>query len=244
MTRRHALRQGGRDVGAHSWRRPKRRASASRCCRCSIARAAFWASRRRRRTPLRVRFRDVHARLMETRVPPGNIGIAPHSLRAVTLDDLQAAPPGAACRRISTSPNRRAKWRSAWPPMAAGRSTCCSTRSRSMPAAARARTTPAPRRPTRIVKANAAVGSCVRSPKPISATACSMRRRSWPRPVRHRLAFPDPISAADELRTLEYGQRLMHTGSATFWARPCVHRTVTVRSRGGRRCAGDGRMAG
>ena len=35
--------------------------------------------------------RDSYARLMETRVPDGNIGIAPHSLRAVTLDDLQWA---------------------------------------------------------------------------------------------------------------------------------------------------------
>jgi formimidoylglutamate deiminase len=45
-------------------------------------------------TPAQRRFvcdRDVYARLMETRVPNGNIGIAPHSLRAVTLDDLQWA---------------------------------------------------------------------------------------------------------------------------------------------------------
>jgi formimidoylglutamate deiminase len=35
--------------------------------------------------------RDSYARLMETRVPGGTIGIAPHSLRAVTLDDLQWA---------------------------------------------------------------------------------------------------------------------------------------------------------
>ena len=35
--------------------------------------------------------RDSYARLIETRVPNGNIGIAPHSLRAVTLDDLQWA---------------------------------------------------------------------------------------------------------------------------------------------------------
>src|ERR1044072_5223880 len=43
-------------------------------------------------TPGQRRFvcdRDRYARLMETRVPAGNIGIAPHSLRAVTLDDLQ-----------------------------------------------------------------------------------------------------------------------------------------------------------
>jgi formiminoglutamate deiminase len=45
-------------------------------------------------TPAQRRFlndRDSYARLMETRVPNGNIGIAPHSLRAVTLDDLQWA---------------------------------------------------------------------------------------------------------------------------------------------------------
>jgi formimidoylglutamate deiminase len=35
--------------------------------------------------------RDSYARLMETRVPGGAIGIAPHSLRAVTLDDLKWA---------------------------------------------------------------------------------------------------------------------------------------------------------
>ncbi len=35
--------------------------------------------------------RDSYARLMETRVPGGNIGIAPHSLRAVALKDLDWA---------------------------------------------------------------------------------------------------------------------------------------------------------
>jgi len=35
--------------------------------------------------------RDSYARIMETRVPDGRIGIAPHSLRAVTLDDLKWA---------------------------------------------------------------------------------------------------------------------------------------------------------
>lgn len=35
--------------------------------------------------------RGSYARLMETRVPGGNIGIAPHSLRAVTLEDLDWA---------------------------------------------------------------------------------------------------------------------------------------------------------
>ena len=35
--------------------------------------------------------RDSYARLMETRVPGGAIGIAPHSLRAVTLEDLEWA---------------------------------------------------------------------------------------------------------------------------------------------------------
>ena len=35
--------------------------------------------------------RDSYARLMQTKVPNGRIGIAPHSLRAVTLDDLKWA---------------------------------------------------------------------------------------------------------------------------------------------------------
>jgi formimidoylglutamate deiminase len=35
--------------------------------------------------------RDSYAKLMETKVPGGEIGIAPHSLRAVTLEDLQWA---------------------------------------------------------------------------------------------------------------------------------------------------------
>ncbi len=35
--------------------------------------------------------RDSYARLMETKVPGGTIGIAPHSLRAVTTDDLKWA---------------------------------------------------------------------------------------------------------------------------------------------------------
>ena len=45
-------------------------------------------------TPGQRRFlndRDSYARLMETKVPGGRIGIAPHSLRAVTLDDLEWA---------------------------------------------------------------------------------------------------------------------------------------------------------
>jgi formimidoylglutamate deiminase len=35
--------------------------------------------------------RESYARIMETKVPVGRIGIAPHSLRAVTLDDLEWA---------------------------------------------------------------------------------------------------------------------------------------------------------
>jgi formiminoglutamate deiminase len=35
--------------------------------------------------------RESYARLMETKVPGGRIGIAPHSLRALTLDDLEWA---------------------------------------------------------------------------------------------------------------------------------------------------------
>lgn len=45
-------------------------------------------------SPAQARFlndRSSYARLMETKVPGGRIGIAPHSLRAVTLDDLKWA---------------------------------------------------------------------------------------------------------------------------------------------------------
>ncbi|MBV8412268.1 MAG: formimidoylglutamate deiminase [Alphaproteobacteria bacterium] len=35
--------------------------------------------------------RDLYARLMESKVPDGSVGIAPHSLRAVTLDDVKWA---------------------------------------------------------------------------------------------------------------------------------------------------------
>src|SRR5260370_9246413 len=45
-------------------------------------------------TPGQRRFlntRESYARLMETKVPGGAIGIAPHSLRALTLDDLKWA---------------------------------------------------------------------------------------------------------------------------------------------------------
>jgi len=45
-------------------------------------------------TPGQRRFlndREFYARIMETKVPGGRIGIAPHSLRAVTLDDLKWA---------------------------------------------------------------------------------------------------------------------------------------------------------
>ncbi len=64
-------------------------------------------------------------RLMETKVPGGTIGIAPHSLRAVTLGDLKwvtTAFAGKPCTSISAS--RCARSRSAWRCWASGRSIC------------------------------------------------------------------------------------------------------------------------
>ena len=140
--------------------------------------------------------------------------------------------PGAACRRISTSPSRRARSRIASPPMAArpidllldtvevdralvpGPCHAC-----------RRRRTGAHRQSQRPWSGSA------RSPKPISATACSMRRPSWPRTAasasaRIRLIR---ISAADELRTLEYGQRLLHRRAQRAGRGDALDRAAPVR---------------
>ena len=68
---------------------------------------------------------DAYARLMETRVPGGTIGIAPHSLRAVTLDDIKwAATRGGTSLRISMSASRRARSKTASPRTTGARSIC------------------------------------------------------------------------------------------------------------------------
>ena len=138
-------------------------------------------------TPAQRRFvcdRDLYARLMETRVPGGNIGIAPHSLRAVTLDDLQwaaahlARPAGAHPRRRTDARGRGVPGRAR---QAADRSAARHGRGRRT--AAGASSTPPTPTPANWRASPRPMPSSgfVRSPKPISATACSMRRRSWPR---------------------------------------------------------------
>jgi formiminoglutamate deiminase len=168
-------------------------------------------------TPAQRRFvcdRDGYARLMETRVPGGNIGIAPHSLRAVTLDDLQ--------------------WASlTWHGLPAHIHVAEQTREVDDCLAAHGR------RPVdllldtvevdarrwclvhathadagelaRVAKANATVGLC-----PITEANLGDGLFDASAYLAHGGRFgvgSDSlirISAADELRTLEYGQRLMH----------------------------------
>jgi cytosine/adenosine deaminase-related metal-dependent hydrolase len=84
-------------------------------------------------TPGQRRFlntRESYARVMETKVPGGAVGIAPHSLRAVTLDDLKWAA-GTWRGRLPTCTAAIAAWRprstSVSPRTRKGRSLSCST---------------------------------------------------------------------------------------------------------------------
>jgi formimidoylglutamate deiminase len=168
-------------------------------------------------TPAQRRFvcdRDVYARLMETRVPGGNIGIAPHSLRAVSLDDLQWAA-------------------LTWHGQPAHIHVAEQTREVEECLAAHGRrpidllldtievdarrwclvhaTHADPGELARIVKANAVVGLC-----PITEAnlgdglfeAAAFLAQGGQFGIGSDSLIR--ISAADELRTLEYGQRLMH----------------------------------
>ena len=200
-----------------SWRRPMQPASASPSCPCSIARADFGG---KPPTPAQRRFVNDRDSLRAARWKPrrrlrGSIGIAPHSLRAVTLDDLQWAvrSPGPASRRTSTSPSRRrevddciaAHGRRTDRPAARhgrGRARAGASSTPPTPTPMNGRASPGPRPSS----------GFARSPKPISATACSTLPRSWPRAASFGVGSDSlvRISAADELRTLEYGQRLMH----------------------------------
>jgi len=168
-------------------------------------------------TPAQRRFvcdRDVYARLMETRVPGGNIGIAPHSLRAVTLDDLQWAALG--WLGLSAHIHVAEQTREVEDCFAAhGRRPIdllldtvevdarrwCLVHATHADAGELAR----------IVKANAVVGLC-----PITEANLGDGLFDAPAFLAQGGQFgigSDSlirISAADELRTLEYGQRLMH----------------------------------
>ena len=168
-------------------------------------------------TPAQRRFvcdRDVYARLMETRVPTGTIGIAPHSLRAVTLDDLQWA--ALTWRGLPAHIHVAEQTREVEECLAAHRrrpidllldtveidaSRWCLVHATHANAGEL----------TRIVKANAVVGLC-----PITEANLGDGLFDARAFLAHGGRFgigSDSlvrISAADELRTLEYGQRLMH----------------------------------
>jgi formimidoylglutamate deiminase len=158
--------------------------------------------------------RDVYARLMETRVPTGTIGIAPHSLRAVTLDDLQWA--ALSWRGLPAHIHVAEQTREVEECLAAHRrrpidllldtvdidaSRWCLVHATHADAGEL----------TRIVKANAVVGLC-----PITEANLGDGLFDAPSFLAQGGRFgigSDSlvrISAADELRTLEYGQRLMH----------------------------------
>jgi formiminoglutamate deiminase len=157
--------------------------------------------------------RDTYARLMETKVPGGAIGIAPHSLRALTLDDV--------------------KWAAeTWPQVPAHIHISEQTREVDECLAAHGRrpvellmeTVPVDARwclvhathadageIARIAKASAIAGLC-----PITEANLGDGLFDVPSFLAHggRLGVGSDsnvrISAADELRTLEYGQRLIH----------------------------------
>ncbi|CAN5902402.1 formimidoylglutamate deiminase [soil metagenome] len=168
-------------------------------------------------TPAQRRFlndRDSYARLMETPVAHGNIGIAPHSLRAVTLEDLHWAArtwPGVPahihvaeqvrevedCRAahgrrpvdllLDTIGDNADRW--------------CLVHATHADAGELAR----------MARAQATVGLC-----PITEANLGDGLFDVPAFLAHEGKFgigSDSlvrISAADELRTLEYGQRLLH----------------------------------
>ena len=107
-------------------------------------------------------------------------GVAPHSLRAVTPEELDAhcCSSIATARSISTSPNKPGKSTNASPGAASGRCNGCSIMSRSI--AAGAWFMPRMRPPTKSAgwRKAARWPDCARSPRPISATALSTLRNS------------------------------------------------------------------
>jgi formiminoglutamate deiminase len=157
--------------------------------------------------------RDSYARLMETQVPVGRIGIAPHSLRALTLDDLSWAVE--AWRGQPAHIHVSEQIREVEDCLAAhGRRPVellmdtvevdrhwCLVHATHADAGERAR----------IAKAGAIVGLC-----PITEANLGDGLFDVPDFLAHDGRFgvgSDSnvrISAADELRTLEYGQRLIH----------------------------------
>jgi formiminoglutamate deiminase len=157
--------------------------------------------------------RDSYARLMETKVPGGNIGIAPHSLRALTLDDLDWAATtwrgrpshihvSEQTREVEDclTAHKRRPINLLFDTVEAGERWCLvhATHADAKEIA-------------RIAKAKAIVGLC-----PITEANLGDGLFDVPAFLAAHGRFgigSDSlvrISAADELRTLEYGQRLIH----------------------------------
>src|SRR6266850_2132099 len=168
-------------------------------------------------TPAQRRFlndRESYTRLMETRVPGGTIGIAPHSLRAVTLDDLQWAartwPGGPAHIHVAEQTREVADCLGAHGkrPIDLLLDTVGNDARRWCLVHA---THASAGELARIAKTKATVGLC-----PI--TEANLGDGVFDAPAflaqgGHFGIGSDSlirISAADELRTLEYGQRLLH----------------------------------
>jgi formiminoglutamate deiminase len=157
--------------------------------------------------------RDSYARILQTKVPGGRIGIAPHSLRAVTLDDLTWA--AATWRGQPAHIHVSEQTREVEDCLAAhGRRPIdllmdtvavdehwCLVHATHADAAERAR----------IARSKAVVGLC-----PITEANLGDGLFDMPdflaRGGRFGVGSDSNvrISAADELRTLEYGQRLIH----------------------------------
>jgi formimidoylglutamate deiminase len=157
--------------------------------------------------------RDSYARLMETKVPGGEIGIAPHSLRAVALDDLAWAAATFAgkpshihiseqTREVDdclAAHNKR--------PVDLFLDTIDAGRNWYLIHATHADAGEI----ARMAKADVTVGLC-----PITEANLGDGLFDVPAFLKHGGRFgigSDSnvrISAADELRTLEYGQRLFH----------------------------------
>jgi formimidoylglutamate deiminase len=167
-------------------------------------------------TPGQRRFvndRESYARIMETKVPGGRIGVAPHSLRAVTLDDLKWA--AETWRGQPAHIHVSEQTREVEDCLAAHGRRPIDLLMDSVPVnehwcLVHATHADAGER-TRIAKAKAVVGLC-----PITEANLGDGLFDVPDFLAQDGRFgigSDSnvrISAADELRTLEYGQRLIH----------------------------------
>jgi formiminoglutamate deiminase len=157
--------------------------------------------------------RDLYARLLETKVPDGSIGIAPHSLRAVTLDDLKWAattwPDAPAHIHIGEQTAEVDQCMAAHGkrPIDLLMDTIEVDTRWCLVHATHADATEI----ARIANSHAVVGLC-----PITEANLGDGLFDVPTLLAHggRLGVGSDsnvrISAADELRTLEYGQRLLH----------------------------------